>query len=67
MMPRQGTPKEGDNDSARLEAEEVRNPIAGVSRRRFSTTAAAGGLYTMLHQALGAAATSQRRRSGGQV
>jgi len=53
MMPRQGIPNEGDDDSARLEAEEVRNLSSGVSRRRFSTTVAAGGLYSMLHHALG--------------
>ena len=67
MMPSQGTPKEGDNDSARLEAEEVRNPIVGVSRRRFSTTVAAGGLYTMLHHALGTAGICSAGAAGGQV
>ena len=58
MVPKDETPNKRDDDSARLEAGEIRNPSTGVSRRRFGTTVAAGGLYTMLHQALGTADVS---------
>ena len=41
----------------------VDNPNPSITRRRFSTTVAAGGVYAAVHQALGATAAAQSGRS----
>jgi amidase len=41
----------------------VDNPNPSITRRRFNTTVAAGGVYAAVHQALGATAAAQSGRS----